>query len=386
MTTQNVNNSVEWLRFQPTNMKIAIDIRDAGRARAGKGWYTYNIITELLKLDTRNEYILYSNTKKNPFKGSKNAEIRCIEEKMPKWHFKVIQDLKKNPVDLFFAPTSFIIPAFAPRSLRVIITVHDLVAFLFPGTHSVKATLIERLTLKKALKKAEKVFVVSENTKKDLLDKFDYPSSEIIETPCAPADFYREAVSDEELLKFKEQKKLPDNFILAVGTLEPRKNFATLIKGFVTFKKRHPDFKLVIVGKQGWKFKQIEESLEKYNMKEEVIFPGYIEGESLHKMYKLARAFVFPSLYEGFGIPPLEAMASGCPVVSSNVASLPEVVGDAGLLIDPKNSYKMAEAVADLIDHDNVRIMMIERGLRQAEKFTWQKTAQIALETFNSLA
>ena len=367
-------------------MKIAIDIRDASRDRTGKGWYAYNIVTELLKLDSQNEYILYNNTKKNPFKGAKNAQLRCIEEKTPKWHFKVLQDLKKNPVDLFFAPTSFIIPAFAPKSLTVIITVHDLVAFLFPGTHSVKATLIERLTLKKALKKAHKVFVVSENTKKDLLKKFTYPSSEIVETPCAPADFYRNPIAEEELQKFKEEKKLPDNFILAVGTLEPRKNFATLIKGFVTFKKRHPDYKLVIVGKKGWKFKQIEESIEKYNMKDEVIFPGYIKGESLHKMYQLAKAFVFPSLYEGFGIPPLEAMASGCPVVSSNVAYLPEVVGDAGILIYPKNSYKMAEAVADLIDHDNVRATMVERGLRQAEKFTWQRTAQIALEVFNSLA
>lgn len=367
-------------------MKIAIDIRDASKEKTGKGWYTFNIVRELLEQDTGNEYILYSNTTKNPFKNAKNAQLKCIKESSPKWHFKVLKDLRQNPVDLFFAPTSYIIPAFAPKSLRVIITVHDLVAFLFPGTHSFKATLIERLTLKKALRKAEKVFVVSENTKKDLLEHFDYPASEIHETPCAPSDFFREAVREEELQKFKDSQKLPEKFILAVGTLEPRKNFATLIKGFVNFKKRHPDYKLVIVGKKGWKFKQIEESLEKYNMKEEVIFPGYIKGEDLHKMYQLAQVFVFPSLYEGFGIPPLEAMASGCPVVSSNVASLPEVVGDAGLLIDPNNSYKMAEAVADLIDRDNVRATMIERGFKQAEKFTWKRSARIVLDIFNHFA
>ncbi len=179
--------------------------------------------------------------------------------------------------------------------------------------------------------------------------------------------------------------KLPENFILAVGTLEPRKNFATLIKGFVTFKKRHPDYKLVIVGKKGWKFKDIEASVEEYNMKDEIIFPGYIKEDELHKLYKLAKVFVFPSLYEGFGIPPLEAMASGCPVVSSNVASLPEVIGDAGLLIDPKNAYKMAEAVSDLIDNDHVRSTMIERGFAQVEKFRWEKSARAAMEVFQSL-
>lgn len=367
-------------------MKIAIDIRDAGKEKTGKGWYTYNLVHELLKLDKNNQYILYTNSKKNPFPEAENAQLRCIGETSARWHFQVLKDLRANPVDLFFAPTSYIIPAFAPKSLKVIITVHDLVAFLFPATHSMKATIIERLTLEKALKKARKVLVVSENTQKDLLERFDYPEQNIHETPCAPSDFYREPVDEAELQKAKEKLKLPDKFILAVGTLEPRKNFTTLIKGFVTFKKRHPDFKLVIVGKKGWKFQQIEKTLEEYNMKDEVIFPGYVKGEDLHKIYKLAHAFVFPSLYEGFGIPPLEAMASGCPVVSSNVASLPEVVGDAGLLIDPKNSYKMAEAVADLIDHDTVRNTMIERGYKQAEKFTWQKSAQTALEVFNSLA
>lgn len=366
-------------------MKIAIDIRDAGKEKAGKGWYTYNIVGQLLKLDTQNQYVLYSKSKKNPFSEYKNAEHKCIDDSSAKWHFKVLKDLRTNPVDLFFAPTSYIIPAFAPKSLRVIITVHDLVAFLFAGSHSAKATIIERLTLRKALKKAKKVFVVSENTQKDLLDHFDYPEQHISETPCAPSDFYREAVDEAELQAFKEKKKLPDHFILAVGTLEPRKNFSTLIKGFVTFQKRHPDYKLVIVGKKGWKFKEIEKALEQYQMTDEVIFPGYVKGDELHKIYKLAKAFVFPSIYEGFGIPPLEAMASGCPVVSSNAASLPEVVGDAGLLIDPKNSYKMAEAVADLIDNDTVRNTMIERGFKQAEKFTWEKSARAALEVFNSL-
>lgn len=365
-------------------MKIAIDIRDAVRQKTGKGWYVYNLVGEILKLDEKNNYVLYSNSKKNPYADFKNARLKFIEASPVKWHFRVLKDLKQEKTDLFFAPTSYIIPAFAPKNLRVIITVHDLVAFLYPATHNTKAMIVERLTLKKALKKVSDVFTVSENTKKDLLKRFKFREQRIHLTPCAASQVFSEPVSDEELSAFKKEKNLPDNFLLAVGTLEPRKNFSTLIKSFVNIKKWHPDYKLVIVGKKGWKFEQIESAIKKYKMEKDVVFPGYLKDEELKKMYKLAKVFVFPSLYEGFGIPPLEAMAGGCPVVSSNLASLPEVVGDAGILIDPTNAYKLADAVSGLLENDNVRNMMIERGYKQAEKFKWENSAEAALNVFLS--
>lgn len=366
-------------------MKIAIDIREAGKQKTGKGWYTYNMVKELLKLDTQNQYLLYGNSKKNPYKDAVNAKLKFIEAGSTKWHFKVIKDIKEEKVDLFFAPTSYIIPAFAPKSLRVIITVHDLVAFLFPASHNKKAMIVERLTLKKALKKVSDVFVVSENTKKDLLSKFKLLNEQKIHlTPCAASKVFSKPVNEEELLEFKNQKKLPDIFILAVGTLEPRKNISTLIKSYVNIKKWHPEYKLVLVGKKGWKYEQIEETLKKFQVEKDVIFPGYLKDDELQKIYKLAKVFVFPSLYEGFGIPPLEAMASGCPVVCSNKASLPEVMGEAGILIDPTNAYKMADAISSLIENENVRNMMIERGYKQAEKFSWAASAKNALDVFQS--
>ncbi len=366
-------------------MKIAIDIREAGKQKTGKGWYTYNIVKEILKLDNRNQYLLYGNSKKNPYKDFKNVKFKHIEAGSAKWHFKVIKDIKDKNVDLFFAPTSYIIPAFAPKNLRVIITIHDLVAFLFPSSHNKKAMIVERLTLKKALKKVSDVFVVSENTKKDLLNKFKLLNEQKIHlTPCAASKVFSKPVSEDELIEFKDQKKLPDNFILAVGTLEPRKNISTLIKSYVNIKKWHPEYKLVLVGKKGWKYEQIEETLKKFQVEKDVIFPGYLKDDELQKIYKLAKVFVFPSLYEGFGIPPLEAMASGCPVVSSNKSSLPEVIGEAGILIDPTNAYKMADAISSLIENENVRNMMIDRGYRQAEKFSWSFSAKNALDVFLS--
>lgn len=366
-------------------MKIAIDIREAGHEKTGKGWYTYNLVQEILKLDQSNQYLLYTDNNKNPFSNFKNAEIKNIPEKSWKWHFKVKKDLLLQKADLFFAPTSYIIPAFIPKNFPVVITVHDLVAFLFPSTHNTKAVLIERLTLKKALKKANHVFVVSDNTKTDLLKKFKYPQNQVHLVPCAPADFFRKPVPAEELVEFKQKLNLPENFILAVGTLEPRKNFSTLIKSFVIIKRKYPDYKLVIVGKKGWKYHLIEKTLQHYNLEKDVIFPGYLEDLELQKIYSVAKIFVFPSLYEGFGIPPLEAMASGCPVVSSNVASLPEVIGDSGLLIDPKNAHNLADAVISLIENDKIRAMLIERGYRRVQKFTWENSAKVALYVFESM-
>lgn len=379
-------------------MKIAIDIREAGQGKTGKGWYNFSLVEAILKQDPNNQYLLYANAPssaatgksgsaanpKSPFAHHKNVTIKNITARSFAWHYQVLKDLKAEKVDLFFAPTSYIIPALAPKSIKTIITVHDMVAFLYPSSHSLKAVLIERLTLRKALKKTSAVFVVSENTKKDLLKKFKYPESRIYLTYCAPSEFFKQEITAKDLETVRKKLKLPEKFVLAVGTLEPRKNFANLIKSFVIIKRKHPDFKLVIVGKKGWKFDSIEEALKQYKLENEVIFPGYLEDSELQKVYRLATVFVFPSLYEGFGIPPLEAMLSGCPVVSSNVASLPEVIGEAGLLIDPRNALKIADAVSSLITDEHVRNTLIEKGKANAARFSWEESAKKALEVFNS--
>lgn len=366
-------------------MKIAIDVREACEQKTGKGWYTLRIVEELLNIDQVNEYFLYSSNTDVPFKSNSKVHIRSIAAKSSQWHFKVIKDLKKEKPDIFFAPTSYIIPSLAPSWLNVVITVHDLVAFLFPSTHNTKAMVLERLTLKRALKKATAITAVSENTKHDLRRKFPKLHKDITVIPCAPSDFFREPLNDAILQKFKQEKKLPDHFVLGVGTLEPRKNFVTLIKSFAIVKQQYPEYKLIIVGKKGWQYEEIEAAVKELQLEEDVLFPGYVEGDELKNMYALAAVFVFPSFYEGFGIPPLEAMAAGCPVISSNVASLPEVVGEAGLLIDPYNSRKLADSIMSLIKDESLRQLLIERGKHQAEKFSWRNSAIKLLDIFKQL-
>ncbi len=366
-------------------MKIAIDVREADGEKTGKGFFAFGLVNHLLAQDRHNHYLLYTDKAKVPFEQYENVEVKSILQQGFAWHYQVLKDLKVRRPDLYLAPTSFIVPAFAPKWLKVFVVVHDLVAFMFPKHHAKKAVLIERMTLRRALRKAGKVFVVSENTQNDLLRLFKYPKSLTVEVPCAPHDIYNREIDPKVSAKVRKKYSLPDKFILGVGTLEPRKNFPALIKAFVTVKRKFPDYKLVIVGKQGWKYRELQKAVKQFELTEDVIFTGYMKDEDLHHTYNLAEVFVFPSLYEGFGIPPLEAMASGCPVVASNTSSLPEVVGEAGLLIEPTNSHKIADAIISLIENPQLRNMLLERGFHHARKYSWDESARIVLEEFSKM-
>jgi glycosyltransferase involved in cell wall biosynthesis len=363
-------------------MKIAIDVREADGEKTGKGFFAYGLVKHLLLLDRTNQYLLYTDKEKTPFPDYPNAEVKSLPLQGLKWHLEVLKDLKTSRPDLYLAPTSFIVPALAPRWLKTIIVVHDLVAFMFPKSHAKKAVIIEKLTLRRALKKAMKVFVVSENTQNDLIRIFKYPKPLMVEVPCAIHDLYREDINPRQSEQVRQKFNLPEKFIMGVGTLEPRKNFSALVKSFFIVKRKYPEYKLVIVGKKGWKFNEIERSVREFKLENDVIFTGYMKDEDLHHTYNLADVFVFPSLYEGFGIPPLEAMASGCPVVSSNAASLPEVVGDAGLLIEPSSSHKIADAIFSLIENPQLRNTLLEKGFHRSRKFSWDDSARIVLDEF----
>lgn len=366
-------------------MKIAIDVRDANGEKTGKGFFTYGLVKEILAQDRTNQYLLYSDKPESPFPKQDNVQFITINELGLRWHLATLKELKQVKPDLYLSPTSFIIPSLAPRWLKVIPVVHDVVAFLFPQSHSKKAVFVERLTLKRALKKAYKVFVVSENTQNDLIKLFKYPKSSIVEVPCAPHSIYGEEPNPQDKAKIFQKYQLPEKYILGVGTLEPRKNFSTLIKSFVIVKRKFPEYKLVIVGKKGWRYQDLNKQVKKYQLEKEVIFTGYMKDDELHHLYYGAEVFVFPSLYEGFGIPPIEAMASGCPVIASNTASLPEVIGDAGLLIDPKNSIKIADAIIGLIENPQLRKTLVEKGFHRSQRFTWAESAQIVLNEFKTI-
>jgi glycosyltransferase involved in cell wall biosynthesis len=352
--------------FKP--VKIAIDIKSTEGEKTGKGYYTEHLVNSLMKIDKKNEYILYSH---------KNIKGRSIF-----YHINLWFKLKKEKPDIFFAPTSYIVPAFAPKKIKVVFTVHDLVAFLFPGKHNKKATFIEKMTLKKALGKAKRVVCVSRNTAKDLEEKFNYPASKTEIVYCAAGDEYRQT---EDTEKVKKKYDLPKKFILGVGTIEPRKNFEGLIEAFRKIKNDIDDLYLVIIGTKGWCTGEIEKLERDLEIKNKIKFLGYAKYEDLVAIYNLAEIFVFPSIYEGFGMPPLEAMKSGCPVICSNTSSLPEVCGDSAYMVNPHDIRAIEGGIREILGDEKLREHLKNKGLKQAEKFSWEKSAQKLLELFENL-
>jgi len=365
-------------------MKIAIDIRAAAGEKVGKGWYTFHLVQHLLKLDSHNEYILYSKDPVPGFEYFKNAEQKVIEGNNIFWHRKVAKDIVNEECDIFFAPTSFIIPTLLPKSIKTVITIHDLVAFLFPTNHNKKAVLVEKLFLKRALKKASFVVTISQNTKRDIVSLFSYDESKMDILYCGASDEFK-PLNKSFLEPFAKKTKLPKKFFLAVGTLEPRKNYITLIEAFAQLHDKYPDYHLIIVGGKGWKYEEIFATVRKHYLSKFVHNLGYVTSGSLVKLYNLAKGFVFPSFYEGFGIPPLEAMKSGCPVIASYSSSIPEVVGEAALLINPVSNIEIAAAMAKLIKDPELCAKLRNEGFLQSKKFSWSSSAKKLLEIFNNL-
>jgi glycosyltransferase involved in cell wall biosynthesis len=358
-------------------MKIGVDFREASKKdKTGKGWFAYNLMKNVFEQDSKNQYILYTDSIPADFSHFKNVEFRLIRGKSIFWHLKALRDLKIEKPDLFLALTSFIIPALAPKNLKTIIVVHDLVAFLFPIKHNRKAVLIEKLTLKKALKKAIKIITISKSTESDLIKLFANKvvnlSEKITIIPCAASENFKKLSSTEQ--------KNPENFkyILGVGTLEPRKNFEKLIEAFSLISKAFDYLRLVIIGGKGWGFEK--------NESDKIIFKGYVAEKDLIHYYNSAEIFVFPSLYEGFGIPPLEAMQCGCPVIASNISSMPEVIGSAGLLVNPTNAHELAEAIKSVLTNQDLRSRLVAQGLVQSQKFSYKLSAQKLIELFKKIA
>jgi glycosyltransferase involved in cell wall biosynthesis len=352
-------------------MIIGIDIRAALGNKTGKGWYVYNIVKELLAIDKKNEYLLYTDKITPDLVVFGGSNIRLIHKNRWAWHFAVIKDFKKNNGEIFFAPTSFIIPAFLPNKIKSVITVHDLVSFIHPHLHQTKATILEHLFFRMALKKSMHVLVPSKSTKEDLIQIFNYPSEKITVTPLAANGMTKG--TDPKTVK--EKYKLPDNFILAVSGLEPRKNISALVDTI-------HNTKLVIVGGKGWKSNELQKKIA--NAGDKIIHIENCPPEDLPAFYKLAKVLVYPSLYEGFGLPPLEAMANGCPVICSNTSSLPEVCGDAAIYINPKNTKEIENAITELLNNEKLRLGLIEKGFAQAEKFSWRETtAKLTLKSFD---
>lgn len=362
-------------------MKIGIDVRTATDPRSGKGIYTYNLVKNLLKIDRKNEYLLYTNEISGDLAHFPNAHIKIIQRSSWRWHFAVVKDFMRERGDVFFAPTSYIIPTFLPRKIKSIITVHDLVAFLHPALHQIKATILEKLFFRLSLSRCAHVLTPSQNTKKDLMKFFKCADKKITVTPLGVSPEFFEKPKNMQAVK--EKYNLPDEFILTISGFEPRKNVGVLIDAMDEVAQKSPKIKLVIVGGKGWKSTGLQKKISQ--KKHNVIHIENCPPRELSAFYHLAKVFVYPSLYEGFGLPPLEALASGCPVICSNTSSLPEVCGDAALMVDPDNKSELAHTLEELLKDESLSKSLHEKGSVQAKKFSWEATAEKTLAVLTQI-
>ena len=358
-------------------MRIGVDVREVCAGKAGKGRYVTELIAALAEIDHKNEYILYGWHGNHLSEIPKRWEFKALPQSGLAWHLAVAGRLRKDGIDLYWATTSYIVSCIT--SVPTILVVHDLATFIVPEARlPLKTRILERLLLKRASQKSKAIVTLSESTKNDLIRVFQIPSFKITVTG--------EGVSNKIHSVDRHVENLPERFILFVGTIEPRKNIARLIHAYSTLESSiQKDYPLVIVGKRGWYWEDVDLAIKERNVQDRIVFLDYVPDEDLPAIYSRAACFVYPSLYEGFGLPPLEAMACGTPVITSNISSLPEVVGEAGILVDPYNIEEIAQAIRTVLTDPDLRRSMSEKGLERAKLFTWENTARQTIKIYEEV-
>jgi glycosyltransferase involved in cell wall biosynthesis len=269
--------------------------------------------------------------------------------------------------DIIHCPTVVAPFFFKPRKnkkMKVVMTVHDLIPLLFPKFNIFRRRIYFKYILRYRFRYVDHFIVPSNSVQKDLIQIFNIEKKRVT--------VIHEGVSE----KFQPLNELEkENYILAVSTLEPRKNFKRIIESYISLKKnKNIDEKLIIVGKEGWYYKDILKIPKQFS--KNIIFKGYVSEDKLIKLYQKAKMFIYPSLYEGFGLPVLEAMACGCPVITSKTSCLPEIAGDAAILVDPTSTVEIENAMISLIKNKDCANSFIYKGLRRAKNFTWSRCAE----------
>jgi len=286
---------------------------------------------------------------------------------------------RKKPFDIYHE-TAFV-PA-KINSTPSIYSMYDLSLRHYADTHPRDRVWFFEYFIKRRLGSASHILTISEFIRQEIIEEFKVPSEMVTAIPLAPDPMFSPC-NKADVQNIKAKYNLPESYLLFVGTLEPRKNINLLIDAM---EKADSDIPLVLVGWNGWGDKPWMDKVQKKGLAHRIVMTGYLPDEDLKEIYSGATALVYPSLYEGFGLPIVEAMACGCPVICSNAASMPEVAGDAGVLIDPYNSDELAEGIEKISNNTEFRQNLIKKGLAQAASFKWEVTARETLELFQRVA
>ncbi len=378
--------------------RITIDCTPAIHQSAGIGRLTREIVRALLQRESRHHFTLFCMGRAGP---SAMAELARLAARSPRasvavtplndrWLYRLWHRARLPlPVELFagqsdlYHATDFVLPPVMPGR-RTVLTVHDLTFERAPDAAPPQLLRFLKRVVPQSVRRAHHLIADSQATARDLITLYAVPPERItviysgVEARFHPLDRSAPGVAPDK----RVWGDAP--FVLTVGTLQPRKNHLTLVRAFAQVARQLPDLQLVIAGGKGWMYEAVTAEVARLNLAQRVRFIGFVDDAGLPDLYRAARVFAFPSLYEGFGLPPLEAMACGVPVVASNASSLPEVVGDAGLLVDPLDVDGLAQALTRAVADETWRAQAIARGLARARQFTWTRAAEQLLAVYNA--
>ncbi|MDD5489409.1 MAG: glycosyltransferase family 1 protein [Candidatus Moranbacteria bacterium] len=372
-------------------MKIGIDARFFGSIGKGLGRYTQKLIENLERIDRKNQYYIFLRKENWDEYRPQGPNFLKVMANIPWYGFQEQLQfpklLKKFELDLVHFP-HFNVPIF--YNGKFVVTIHDLILFHYPTRRASALSpffyffkkLAHRLVIRIAVKKSEKIFAVSRHTKEDIQKYFGVPAEKIAVTYEA-IDLARKTIR-EPSGKILEKYGIIRPYIMYVGNAYPHKNLERLVLVFREIAKKHPHLQMIFVGKEDYFYKRLKKYVSQ-NSAKNVVFADYVPDEHLPVVYREALLYVFPSLYEGFGLPPLEAMAENIPVASSNSSCLPEILGDAAVYFDPKAMAEMAETIEKAISDGELRRKLIRKGREQIKKFSWEKMAKETLEAYEKI-
>lgn len=374
-------------------MRIGLDGFPLLTPLTGVGHYTFELARALALLAPSDEFELVAPT---PFPDSIVEDIRrngpdnlravSAEAKSIRrrrwWAVGLPLYLRKASLDLFHG-TNYEVPLWTKR--RSVLTIHDLSILLHADTHQADLARRARRRLPLMTRSATRIITATECVRREISEHLRVNADRVTVTPYAPRSGFR-AVPAAEANQMKQRLGIEDEFILFVGTVEPRKNLLTLVRAFDQILRqtsRRPQ--LVVVGAEGWLMDDLFAFIKQSSIGDRLRFTGYLDDDDLRALYSSCTAFVYPSIYEGFGLPPLEAMACGAPVIASNIATFQETLGGAAELVKPNDVEALAKSIVAILDDEDRRSTLSRRGLEQSAKFSWERTAELTLEVYREV-
>lgn len=369
-------------------MRIGIDATAVPHQRTGAGNYIFNLIQTLAAVDQANEYVVFGRAELEAELVLDTPRVRFVRREFPSRGVRLAWeqvglplDVRSERLDVLHSP-HYTMPVL--RFARSVVTFHDMTFVMYPDLHQrVKRVFFPR-TMRLSARRADRLIVVSDSTREDLVRMWGVDRARITTIPLAADPGFRPQSPDEIAAGCARYDLRPGCYILYVGMLEPRKNVDRLVEAFGQVAGAMPGMDLVIAGRRGWMYDQIFAQVEALRLRDRVRFTDFVPQESLPALYGGARLFAYPSKYEGFGIPVLEAMSCGTPVVTTNVSSMPEVAGDAAVLVAPDDVAGLASALRKVADDPALRADLSCRGLARAKAFSWERSARETIAVYQA--